>query len=232
MARPPVVSQEEWQVARDELLAEEKRYTRELDALAAKRRRLPMTRIAGAGDYVFDGPEGPATLGDVFEGRDQLIVYHFMFPPGQDGSSVCVGCSTFTDNVPNLAHLNARGVTFALISRAPRQRLAAYQERMGWGHLTWYSCEGTTFNADLGLTGPDGEFDMFALSVLLRDGDDVYRTYVTDRRGVDRLRMDFNLMDLTPYGRKEAWEDSPDGWPQDGTGSALRRHDEYAQTTF
>ncbi|MDT5051539.1 MAG: hypothetical protein QOG75_7467 [Mycobacterium sp.] len=211
MAMPKIVSEAEWQDARAALLVKEKAATRALDALAAERRRLPMVRIDK--DYVFEGADGEARLADIFEGRRQLLVYHFMFGPGEQ--EPCAGCSSFTDNVGRMEHLHARDTEFALISRAPRAELEAYRQRMGWT-VPWYSSYGSDFNHDLGLVSPDGR-DGFALSVFLRDGDDVYRTYNTTSRGVDRLVFNNSVMDLTPYGRQEDWEDSPTGWPQHPT---------------
>jgi predicted dithiol-disulfide oxidoreductase (DUF899 family) len=219
MNRPVVVSPQEWQAARGALLAREKELTHALDALAAERRRLPMVAL-DTGRYEFTAPDGsPATLTDLFDGRRQLLVYHFMLEPGQDW--VCGGCSTLTDNFDNQAqpHLGARSTRLILMARAPQSEIEVLRQRMGW-QLPWYSSFGTTFNDDMGLTS-------FGLSVLLRDGDEVFRTYFTTARGVDRLRVDFNLLDLTPYGRQEEWEDSPAGWPQDPTMSWLRPHDEY-----
>ena len=221
MRLPPVVTPADWQTVRDELMAEEKEATRALDALAAKRRRLPMVRVDK--EYVFEGPDGPATLADLFEGRRQLIVYHFMFGPGAERP--CEGCSSFTDNIGNLAHLNARDTTLVLVSRAPQSQIQPLKARMGWS-LPWYSSNGSDFNVDFGLTTEDGD-ERFGLSVFLRDGDDVFRTYFTSSRGVDRLRLDFNLLDLTPLGRQETWEDSPEGWPQTPPYEWWRLHDEY-----
>jgi len=223
MSLPQVVSQEEWQAARDELLIEEKRMTRALDALAATRRRLPMVRFDAG--YVFEGEDGEqATLLDLFEGRRQLLVYNFMLGPDSDVDTPCVGCCSFTDNVGNLAHLNARDTSYVLVARAPQAMIRQVKERMGWT-LPWYSSHGSKFNFDVGVSSDRGE--MFGLSAFVRDGDDVYRTYFTTARGVDRLRLDFNLLDLTALGRQEAWEDSPEGWPQTPTMQSLRRHDEY-----
>ena len=221
MKLPPVVTDAEWQAARDRLLVKEKEATRALDALAAERRRLPMVRIEKR--YVFDGPHGEATLVDLFDRRRQLIVYHFMLAPGGDP---CVGCSSFTDNIGNLAHVRARDTTMALVSRAPLAEIDPFRRRMGWT-VPWYSSVGSDFNRDLGLTVDGGE--RFGLSVFLRDGDAVYRTYFTTDRGADRLRMDFNLLDLTPFGRQELWEEAPDGWPQTPPYAWWRLHDEYAQ---
>jgi predicted dithiol-disulfide oxidoreductase (DUF899 family) len=219
MAMPKIVSEAEWQDARAALLVKEKAATRALDALAAERRRLPMVRIDK--DYVFEGLDGDVRLADIFEGRRQLLIYHFMFGPGEDP---CTGCSSFTDNVGNLSHLHARDTTFALMSRAPHDELLEYEQRMGWD-LPWYSSYGNDFNRDFGLTTDAGE--TFGLNAYLRDGDDVFLTYRTNARGVDRLRLDFNLLDLTPYGRQEEWEDSPEGWPQTPAYRWWRRHDEY-----
>jgi predicted dithiol-disulfide oxidoreductase (DUF899 family) len=219
MKLPPVVSQDEWQRARDELLAKEKDATRALDALAAERRRLPMVRIARP--YAFEGPQGQASLAELFEGRTQLVVYHFMLAPGEDP---CVGCSSFTDNIGNLAHLHARDTSFALISRAPLSEIEALKRRMGWS-VPWYSSYASDFNQDFGLTTPEGE--TFGISAFLRDDDEVFRTYFTNRRGSDRLRADFNILDLTARGRQEEWEDSPPGWPQTPAYAWWRLHDEY-----
>jgi predicted dithiol-disulfide oxidoreductase (DUF899 family) len=219
MIRPEVVSAPEWQAARDTLLAKEKEYTRALDALAAERRRLPMVQLDAA-KYTFTAPDGSAaSLTDLFDGQNQLIIYHFMLEPGQDW--ICGSCSTLTDNLAEhtQAHLNARNARLILMARAPQSEIEVLRQRFGWP-VPWYSSFGTTFNDDLGL-------ENFGLSVLLRDGDDVFRTYFTTARGVDRLRLDFSLLDLTPFGRQEQWEDSPEGWPQDPTMSWLRLRDEY-----
>ena len=221
MAAPTVVSQAEWQAARDQLLGKEKEATRALDALAAERRRLPMVLIEK--DYELEGPDGAVGFADLFEGRRQLIVYHFMFAPGEDA---CTGCSSFTDNIADLSHLRARDTSFALISRAPYEQIRAFKRRMGWT-VPWISSFGSDFNYDFGVTTDRGEG--FAVSVFLRDGESVYRSYVTSSRGVDRLRLDFNLLDLTPFGRQEEWEDSPVGWPRTEAYTWWRKHDEYPE---
>jgi predicted dithiol-disulfide oxidoreductase (DUF899 family) len=216
MNRPPVVPAEKWQTAREALLVKEKALTRALDALAAERRRLPMTRLTG--DYTFTAPDGSAVdLAGLFDGHRQLVIYHYMLEPDQDWR--CSGCSSFVDNLTDQPHLNARDTRLIVMARAPQEQIAPVRERFGV-RPPWYSSYGTTFNDDLGLDG-------FGLSVLLRDGDEVFRTYFTSGRGVDRLRLDFNLLDLTPYGRQEEWEDSPDGWPQTPTMRWLRHRDEY-----
>jgi predicted dithiol-disulfide oxidoreductase (DUF899 family) len=228
MNLPPVVTAEEWQVARDALLAKEKEATRARDELAAERRTLPRVRIDK--DYVFDGPAGKATLLDLFEGRTQLLLYHFMFGPNQEAG--CDGCSMFVDQIGHLAHLHARGTSFALVSRAPIEKLEAYRKRMGWT-IPWYSSFKSDFNIDFGV-GPetpqegvyqDGE--SFGLSVFLRDGEDTYRTYFTTARGAEALGSVWTFLDLTPLGRQEVWEDSPAGYPQTKPYEWWRRHDEY-----
>ncbi|MFI9812390.1 DUF899 domain-containing protein [Saccharothrix variisporea] len=216
MTRPDVVSREEWQRALDELLVREKEQTRALDALAATRRRLPMLRLSTG--HRFTAPDGSRVgLTDLFAGRRQLVAYHHMLEPGQD--HVCVGCASFTDHLTDQTHLNARDTTLVLMSRAPRAEIDAVRDRFGWT-VPWYSAD-PDFYAELGLDGG------FRLSVFLRDGDEVFYTYWTSGRGVDRLRLDFNLLDLTPYGRQETWEDSPEGWPQTPTMGWLRARDEY-----
>jgi predicted dithiol-disulfide oxidoreductase (DUF899 family) len=228
MDLPPVVSEAEWQAARDELLAKEKEATRARDALAAERRRLP--RVLIEKDYVLEGPSGEARLPDLFEGRRQLLLYHFMFGPNQDAG--CDGCSMFVDQVGHLAHLHARGTSFALVSRAPLAKIQSYKERMGWS-IPWYSSFESDFNVDFGRspeTPQEGVYqdgEMFGLSVFIRDGDQVFRTYFTDRRGVEALGSVWTFLDLTPLGRQETWEDSPDGYPQTPPYEWWRRHDEY-----
>jgi predicted dithiol-disulfide oxidoreductase (DUF899 family) len=229
MNRPPVVSAAEWQAAHEQLLAKEKDATRARDALAAERRRQPMTRIEK--EYVFEGPNGPARLDDLFEGRRQLIVYHFMFGPNQDAG--CNGCSLFVDQIGHLAHLHARDTSFALVSRAPLVKIEPYKKRMGWA-IPWCSSFDSDFNVDLGLSPEtpqpseyqDGE--TFGLSVFFRDGDEVFRTYFTTTRGVEALGSVWTFLDLTPLGRQEDWEDSPEGWPQGPRYEWWRRHDEYS----
>ncbi|MDT5034000.1 MAG: hypothetical protein QOC94_4171 [Actinoplanes sp.] len=205
MEKPEIVTPEQWQQARDELLVAEKRATRELDALAARRRRLPM--VAFSNGYKFDGPDGPVTLLDLFDGRDQLVVYQHM-DNGPD--AFCPGCTHFTDNVTALAGLAAAGVSWATVSNMPLAQIAARTAEKGWT-MPFVSSRGTTFADDCGAGGG------FMLSTFLRDGDAVYRTYATTSRGVDRLLFTNNILDLTVYGRQEDWEDSPAGWPQHPT---------------
>ena len=217
---PPVVDPADWEVAVASLREEEKAHTRRGDALAAARRRLPMTAVRS--DYEFMGEHGPATLLDLFDGRSQLIVYHFMFGPDADAG--CEGCSWVTDAMSHPAHLRARGVTMVLVSRAPIDKLLAYRDRMGWD-MPWFSSHGSPFNADMGATIDDGE--NHGLSVFLRSGDDVFRTYFTTDRGIEHFGSHWTYLDATPYGRQETWEDSPAGWPQVAPYISDRRHDEY-----
>jgi predicted dithiol-disulfide oxidoreductase (DUF899 family) len=221
---PQVVSQAEWEAARAKLLAKEKEATRTRDALAAERRRLPMVQIDKA--YVFEGPDGKASLLDLFDGRRQLIVYHFMFAPGVHGwpSAGCPGCSMFVDHIGNLAHLHARDTSLVLVSRAPLAKIEPYKKRMGWT-VPWFSSFGSDFNVGFGVTTDEGE--TFGLSVFLRDGDNVYRTYFTAGRGVEALGSTWTFLDLTPLGRQEDWEKSAPGRPQTPPYEWWRRHDEY-----
>ncbi|MFZ2016046.1 MAG: DUF899 family protein [Nocardioides sp.] len=204
-ALPPVVSAEEWQAARADLLTEEKELTRALDRLAARRRRLPM--VAFDPSYPFAGSDGTRTLLDLFEGRQQLAVYQFM-DLGPD--AFCPGCTNLTRNVTDLPTLADEGVSWATVSDMPLAQMESYWAEQGWD-VPFYSSHGTTFSADCGAGRG------FLLSLFLRDGDDVYRTYSTTRRGVDRVMFVPNILDLAVYGRQEDWEDSPDGWPQHPT---------------
>lgn len=239
IALPPVVSREEWLAARKALLTREKEATRLRDAVNAQRRRLPMVRIEQ--DYAFHGPDGPVSLLELFEGRRQLYVHHFMWVDERDEG--CPACSQAADinfTPPLLAQLHAHDVTFAAVSRAPMAAIARYQERRGWS-FPWYSSHGTTFNHDFqvtmdesvapvmfnyrdreellrsGLTPDVLTGDWTGNSVFLRDGDTVFHTYSAYARGLDQLATPYNFLDLTPYGRQEDWEDSPVGWLQKPT---------------
>ena len=202
MAKPEVVSAAQWQAARDELLAEEKAATRLLDTLAAKRRRLPMVRFEDK--YEFDSPDGKKTLLDLFGDQVQLAVYQFM-DRGPD--EYCPGCTWFTNNVADLDDLTKCGVAWATVSEMPLAQIEKYKASKGWA-MPFLSSRGSTFAADCGVDGG------FMLSMFMRDGSDVYRTYATTSRGVDRLLFVNNMLDLAVYGRQELWEDSPSGWPQ------------------
>ena len=221
---PPIVSQAEWQQAIDAIRVKEKAATRARDALAAERRRLPMVKIEKP--YEFTAPSGKLRLGDLFEGRRQLLLYHFMFAPSVHGwpTAACPGCSMFIDQIGHLSHLHARDTSFCLVSLAPLANIEQYKKRMGWT-LPWVSSAGTDFNRDFEVTTDKGE--TFCLSVFLRDGDSVYRTYCTSGRGVEALGSVWTFLDLTPLGRQEAWEDTPSGRPQTPPYQWWRRHDEY-----
>jgi predicted dithiol-disulfide oxidoreductase (DUF899 family) len=218
MQLPAIVSEEEWQQSHEALLAKEKQATRERDALAAERRRQPMMEFST--DYEFEGPDGVVTFTDLFEGRPQLIVYHFWFPPEGDP---CGGCSMFTDQVSELAHLNARDVTFAIVSRAPQAQIEQRKRRMGW-EMPWYTVIGEEFQRALGTS------EYFALNVFLRDGDRAFLTYTTTGRGVEALGSVWTFLDLTPLGRQEEWEDTPPGRPQTPPYQWWRLHDQYEAT--
>ena len=204
MEKPKSCRREEWQQARDELLKAEKDATRALDAIAARRRRLPMVEFGNG--YAFDTPTGPKTLLDLFEGRGQLVVYQFM-DNGPD--HYCPGCTWFTNNVPATRAGRAGRARGDLGDRVEHAAGPdrGIQGRMGWT-LPFVSSRGTSFSDDCGAGGG------FMLSVFMRDGEHVYRTYSTTSRGVDRLVFTNSMLDLTPYGRQEDWEDSPPGWPQ------------------
>jgi len=227
-AFPPIVSADEWQKAHAAFLAKEKAQTRAKDELCAERRRLPMLKVEKT--YRFDGSDGAVSLLDLFEGRPQLLLYHFMFAPGVHGwpNAGCPGCSMFVDNIGQFTpvHLQARGVSLALVSLAPLPNIQAYQQRMSWPHR-WVSSANNSFNVDFGLTTAAGE--MHGLSVLVRKGTEIFRTYFTSRRGSEGLGNVWGFLDATPYGRQESWESSPEGWPQAAPYQWWRRHDEYLE---
>ncbi len=205
-ALPAIVSADEWQRERDALLVAEKEATRTLDAIAARRRRLPMVRF-DEDRYRFATPAGPKRLSDFFAERQQLAVYQFM-DNGPD--HFCPGCTHMTNNVTALDVLAANGVSWITVSDMPLAQMQSYWATKGWT-VPFASSRDTTFAADCGGTGG------FMLSLFFTDGTDVYRTYSTTARGVDRLLFVNNILDLAVYGRQEDWEDSPDGWPQTPT---------------
>jgi predicted dithiol-disulfide oxidoreductase (DUF899 family) len=218
MNLPEIVSADEWRAAHADLLAKEKQATRARDALAAERRHLPMVEYRS--DYSFEGPDGPANLVDLFEGRIQLIVYHFMYGGSHD--EPCSGCAMFTDQVGHLAHFHARDTSFALVSPADQSQIRPFQQRMGWT-IPWYSTR-DDFNADCGIRGG------FGLSVFVRDGDHVYRSYFTAGRGVEALGSVWTFLDLTPLGRQEDWEEAQDGRETTAPYTWWQLHDEYDRT--
>jgi predicted dithiol-disulfide oxidoreductase (DUF899 family) len=215
-ALPPIVSQDEWHKKHEALLAKEKAHTRASDALAAERRRQPMVLVAN--HYVFTGANGELGLLDLFEGRRQLIVYHHMLEPADE--SPCPGCCMFTDMVGHLAHLNARDTTFVLVARAPIDEIVPFKKRMGWD-IPWYSTA-DNFNPDF-LKG-----ESHGLTIFLQDSGNIYHTYSSTGRGVESLGSVWAFLDLTPLGRQENWEDSPDSWPQTRPYEWWKLHDEYA----
>jgi predicted dithiol-disulfide oxidoreductase (DUF899 family) len=219
MNMPTVVSPQEWEAARLELLVKEKEVTRAGDALAAQRRRMPWQAVEK--DYTFEGPDGPVRLVDLFEGRRQLVVYRFFFEPGvgtwPDGG--CVGCSMMADQAAHPAHLNARDTTLAYMSRAPQADIARLKAKMGW-QVPWYTVTGD-FDADFGVE------EWHGTNAFFRDGDQVWRTYFINNRGDEALGSTWSSLDLTALGRQEEWEDSPAGHPQSRPYQWWHRHDEY-----
>jgi predicted dithiol-disulfide oxidoreductase (DUF899 family) len=224
-----VVGHEQWLDARSELLRKEKEFTRLRDELSRERRALPWERVEK--EYVFEGPDGRETLSDLFAGRDQLVVYHFMFAPDDDAG--CKSCSFWADNFnPIIVHLNARNVTMVAISRAPLEEIERYRKRMGWS-FKWLSSDDGDFNYDFAVsfrpedeqkplynfgTMPPANPDREGVSVFLRDGGEIYRTYSSYARGIDLLNTAYNYLDIVPHGRGEEGQ-ANQAW--------LRRHDEY-----
>ena len=220
---PQVVERAAWNDARAVLLQQEKALTRMKDAVSALRRRMPVVEVPS--DYRFTGSEGPVTLLDLFQGREQLIVQHFMF--SADWDEGCDGCSMMAEHIGPLSHLYARRTSFALVSRAPIAKLEQFRKRMGWS-LPWVSSQESTFNDDFGATV--GGQEQQAISVFLRQGDRVFHSWSTFARGEEPFMQVFDLLDLTPYGRQETWENSPEGWPQDPTYSWMRLQDRYHES--
>jgi predicted dithiol-disulfide oxidoreductase (DUF899 family) len=219
MQTPPIVSPEAWEAARQQILVKEKALTRARDALAAERRRMPWMAVEKA--YVFEGPNGKAGLIDLFEGRRQLIVYRAFFEPGVHGwpEHGCRGCSLGADQVGHLAHLNARDTTLAYASRAPQADIARLKARMGWV-MPWYTIT-DGFDADFAVDEWHGH------NVFFRDGERVFRTYFINNRGDEAMGSTWSYLDLTPLGRQEQWEDSPEGYPQTPPYKWWNWHDEY-----
>jgi predicted dithiol-disulfide oxidoreductase (DUF899 family) len=233
MAIPEIVPRERWLADRKQLLVHEKELVRQYDRVNAERRRLPMVKIEKT--YLFDGPKGQVSLGDLFAGRRQLIVYHFMFDPAWDKG--CSGCTGFVDALGDLSLLAKRDTTFVVISRAPFNKLQAYKELKNW-RIDWFSSFGSDFNYDYYVTldpkiapaeynyrnkaeteaangrpgFPEGE--EHGLSVFFKVEDQIFHTYSTYARGTESLTDSYRLLDATPYGRQQEFEDSPPGWPQ------------------
>ena len=220
---PPIVSPQEWDVARERLLVKEKAHTRARDAMVAERRRMPWVAVPKS--YTFDGPAGKASLLDLFEGRRQLIVYRAFFEPGVEGwpDHGCVGCSLMADQVSHLAHLNARDTTLAYASRAPQADIARLKARMGWD-VPWYTLT-DSFDADFGVDEWHGH------NAFIRDGERVFRTYFINGRGDESMGTTWSFLDMTALGRQEAWEDSPAGYPQSPPYEWWHWHDAYGPGT-
>ena len=231
MKTPPIVSPREWETAREELLVKEKELTRARDALAAERRRMP--RMLVEKEYRFEGPSGPASLLDLFDGRRQLIVYRAFYEPGitttAEGTSyperACVGCSFVADQIAHPAHLNARDTTLVFASRAPQAEIQGLKERMGWQRIPWYTIT-DEFDEDFDVGEWHGH------NAFYRDGDRVYRTYLIDSRGDEAMGTTWSYLDMTALGRQEEWEDSPEGYPQTKPYGWWNYHDNYAETGF
>jgi predicted dithiol-disulfide oxidoreductase (DUF899 family) len=232
---PPIVSHDQWLTERKKLLAHEKELTRQYDRVNAERRRLPMVRIEK--DYVFDGPSGKRGLKDLFEDRRQLVIYHFMFDPSWENG--CSGCTGYANAIGDLGMLHKCDTTFAMVSRAPLAKLEAYKAKKGWS-VPWYSSFGSDFNYDFHVTNDEkvvpveynyrnkAELEAnkvpnaisgeeHGLSVFFRIGDDVFHTYSAYARGTEGLTGSRAMLDMTPYGRQQDFEDSPPGWPQKPT---------------
>lgn len=228
MSLPEIATPEEWLAARKELLTKEKEMTRARDALNAARRRLPMVEVEE--DYRFQGPEGEVGLRDLFEGRDQLIVYHFMFDPSWDDG--CPSCSAGMDEISEgfLEHIHQRDTSFAIVSRAPLEKLRRWKDLKGWDHLCWYSSFGTTFNHDFGVTldpssgepvynyrtASEASMDMApddapqelpGRSCFLQVDGRVFHTYSQYARGLESTGGSYYFLDLTALGRQEDWEE-------------------------
>jgi predicted dithiol-disulfide oxidoreductase (DUF899 family) len=227
MKTPQIVSKDEWESAHQQLLVKEKELTRARDALSAERRRMPW--LAVEKEYGFEGPRGRASLLDLFEGRRQLIVYRAFFEPGVHGwpEHACVGCSIMADQVADVAHLNARDTTLALVSRAPQPDIERVKARMGWT-MPWYTMlpeNDAEFDVDFGVDQWHGT------NAFIRDGDRVFRTYFINDRGDEALGSAWAYLDMTALGRQEEWEDSPEGYPQTKPYEWWDWHDGYGGTT-
>jgi predicted dithiol-disulfide oxidoreductase (DUF899 family) len=226
MNTPPIVSAQEWDAAHQKLLVKEKEMTRARDALAAERRRMPW--LAVEKEYEFDGPNGKASLLDLFEGRRQLIVYRAFLEPGVAGwpEHACVGCSMVADQVAHVAHLNARDTTLVFASRAPQTDIEPVKARMGW-EMPWYTLT-DDFDADFGVD------EWHGTNAFIRDthagtgGDRVFRTYLVNGRGDEAMGGTWAYLDITALGRQEEWEDSPEGYPQTPPYEWWNWHDEYS----
>jgi predicted dithiol-disulfide oxidoreductase (DUF899 family) len=220
MKTPTVVSHDEWIAAREQLLVDEKAFTRSRDVLAAKRRRMPW--LAVDQEYVFDTADGKKTLLDLFDGRRQLIVYRAFMDPGVHGwpDHGCPGCSMVADQLAHVAHLHARDTTLVFASRGTQVELDRIKSRMGWENIPW-----VTITDDF---DKDHDVDEWhGTNAFVREGDQVYRTYFINARGDEALGSTWSYLDMTALGRQEEWEDSPEGYPQTPPYEWWNWHDEY-----
>jgi len=227
MKIPPIVSPEEWHTAWERMLVKEKELTRARDAMAAERRRMPWMAVEK--EYHFEGPDGPASLLDLFDGRRQLIVYRAFYAPdvttypaagGAYPERACAGCSFVADQVAHPAHLNARDTTLVFVSRAPQAEIQGLKERMDWQEIPWY-----TITDDF-----DADFDVdqwHGTNAFIREGDNVFRTYLINSRGDEAMGSTWSYLDMTALGRQEEWEDSPEGYPQTPPYGWWNYHDAY-----
>lgn len=207
-ALPTIVDHDTWQAELDKLRVREKAATRELDAIAAQRRRLPAVELP---PYTLKAEDGSdVSLAEVFDGHSQLITYHHMWTDGNTWQ--CPGCTGLTAQYARLDFLAAYDARFVIVTQGPIDEVLAYKRRVG-NTMTWYSTHGSPFGADMGAGPGEG----FAVNTFLRDGDTVYRSWHTDGRGTEQLAYTFGLVDALPYGRQEEWQDSPEGWPQSPT---------------
>jgi len=203
---PAVADRSTFEAQLDALRVREKAHTREGDAIAAARRRLPMVEVDGATPLV--GPRGATTLLEAFEGRRQLVAYYFMWQTGAPAADQCEGCTLYTGQMHELSLLHSRDVTFAVLCQGPYDESVRYRDFMGW-ELPWYSAEASLQTLLVGR-----EIGLFHLVCYVRKDNRVFETYWTKRRGVEAMDNNYGLIDLTLYGRQEPWEDSPPGWPQ------------------
>ncbi len=208
-AMPAVTDRAAFEAELDALRVREKAHTREGDAIAAARRRLPMVEVDAG--LALTGPGGPLTLLEAFEGRRQLIAYYFMWWAGHPAAEQCEGCTWVTTQVTDLSYLHSRDITYAVFCQGPYDESIRYRDFMGWD-MPWYSAQDS-----LGALLAGRQIGLFHLVCYLRDGDRAFETYWTTRRGAEAMDYSYALMDLTVYGRQESWEDSPPGWPQQCT---------------
>jgi predicted dithiol-disulfide oxidoreductase (DUF899 family) len=213
---PPSVDRATFQAELDRLRAREKAHSRQGDAIAAARRRLPMVEVDA--NLALTGPHGPVTLLDAFEGRRQLVAYYFMWYPGRPAPEQCEGCTWCTTQVTELSYLHSRDITYAVLCQGPYDESVRYRDFMGW-EMPWYSAQASLDSLLVGR-----QSGVMHLVSYVRDGDRVFETYWTNYRGVEAMDNNYALIDLTVYGRQEPWEDSPPGWPQQwGEGPARMR---------